>query len=78
MGTPTQPRAQQDVSVTMLKLMPSRVLIVDDDRDTRLLLDSLLSSDGHTCELASDAASAMAFVDSRRPSQATHHGRCGA
>ncbi|MGA3124243.1 MAG: sigma-54 dependent transcriptional regulator [Polyangiaceae bacterium] len=46
--------------------MQSRVLIVDDDRDTRLLLDSLLSSDGHACELASDAASAMALVDSRR------------
>ncbi|MGA3124348.1 MAG: sigma 54-interacting transcriptional regulator [Polyangiaceae bacterium] len=48
--------------------MQSRVLIVDDDRDTRLLLDSLLSSDGHghACELASDAASAMACLDSRR------------
>ncbi len=44
--------------------MQSRGLIVDDDRDTRMLLESLLSADGHSCELAADAAAAMRSLES--------------
>jgi two-component system response regulator HydG len=44
--------------------MQSRVLIVDDDRDSRLILESLLSSDGHACELVPDAAAALRSVES--------------
>ena len=45
--------------------MQSRVLIVDDDRDTRLLLESLLSQDGHACEVVPDATAAIRSVESR-------------
>jgi two-component system response regulator HydG len=42
---------------------PSRVLIVDDDAEMREALQAVLSADGHVCDLAVDAASAMAAVD---------------
>jgi two-component system response regulator HydG len=50
--------------VVILDPVQSRVLIVDDDRDTRLLLGSLLSADGHACELAADAVAAMRSLES--------------
>jgi two-component system response regulator HydG len=43
--------------------MQSRLLIVDDDRDMREALGSLLSDEEHTCELAEDAAAALDIVD---------------
>jgi len=43
--------------------MQSRVLIVDDDRDTIETLEGVLSADGHACELAPDAATAIRSVD---------------
>jgi two-component system response regulator HydG len=46
--------------------MPSHLLIVDDDAEMRGLLGSLFSSDGHACELAADAAAALAIVE-RQP-----------
>ena len=45
--------------------MQSRVLIVDDDADTREMLQSILSDDGYACELASDAPTAIRSVDAR-------------
>jgi two-component system response regulator HydG len=42
---------------------PSRVLIVDDDGEMREALQAALSADGHVCDLAVDAASAVAAVD---------------
>jgi two-component system response regulator HydG len=45
--------------------MQSRLLIVDDDRDMREALGSLLSDEGHTCELAEDAAAALDIVDAQ-------------
>jgi two-component system response regulator HydG len=45
--------------------MDSRVLIVDDDLDTRVVLESLLSADGYTCELAADAPTALRRIDDR-------------
>jgi two-component system, sensor histidine kinase and response regulator len=38
----------------------TRVLVVDDDRVTRLILEELLSSNGYAVELAADAASGLA------------------
>jgi two-component system, NtrC family, response regulator HydG len=43
--------------------MQSRVLIVDDDRETSETLEDVLSADGHACELAADAATAIRSVD---------------
>ncbi len=43
--------------------MRSRVLIVDDDFDMREALGILISGDGHTCELAPDAATALEIVE---------------
>lgn len=43
--------------------MQSRVLIVDDDRDAIETLEDVLSADGHACELAPDAATAIRSVD---------------
>ena len=45
--------------------MQSRLLIVDDDPDMREALANLFSSQGHACEVASDAASALALVAKR-------------
>ena len=42
--------------------MQSRLLIVDDDRDMRDALGSLFSAEGHACELAADATSALDLV----------------
>ena len=42
---------------------PSRLLIVDDDPDMREALGSLFAVEGHGCELAADAASALELVD---------------
>jgi two-component system, NtrC family, response regulator HydG len=43
--------------------MQSRMLIVDDDIDMREGLAMLFSGDGHACELAADAAAALAIVE---------------
>jgi two-component system response regulator HydG len=42
--------------------MQSRLLIVDDDRNMRDALGSLFSAEGHACELAADATSALDLV----------------
>jgi two-component system response regulator HydG len=42
--------------------MQSRLLIVDDDAEMREALGGLFSGDGHACELAADAASALDLV----------------
>lgn len=43
--------------------MPSRLLIVEDDAEMREALGSLFSGEGHVCELAADATSALALVN---------------
>ncbi len=43
--------------------MQSRLLIVDDDHETREGLGRLFSGAGHACELAPDAASALERID---------------
>ena len=43
--------------------MQSRLLIVDDDREMREVLGTLLSGEGHTCELAASAATALKIVE---------------
>src|SRR3984957_14029792 len=43
--------------------MQARVLIVDDDLDMREPLDTLFSGEGHACELAADATSALEIVE---------------
>ncbi len=43
--------------------MQPRLLIVDDDRDMREALSALFASDGHVCEVAASAASALELVD---------------
>jgi two-component system response regulator HydG len=43
--------------------MRSRVLVVDDDADIREALRGLFSVDDHDCEVAPDAATALAIVD---------------
>jgi two-component system response regulator HydG len=43
--------------------MQSRLLIVDDDDEMRDALSRLLSGQGHACEVAADAASALGLVD---------------
>src|SRR5580693_2305376 len=45
--------------------MHSRLLIVDDDREMREALESLFTGQGHACELAADAATALDMVDQR-------------
>jgi len=41
----------------------ARVLIVDDDPEMRDALQLVLSADGHVCDVADNAVSAMAVVD---------------
>ncbi|HEY5242001.1 MAG TPA: sigma-54 dependent transcriptional regulator [Polyangiaceae bacterium] len=43
--------------------MQSRLLIVDDDREMREVLGTLLSSEGQTCELAANATAALKIVE---------------
>jgi two-component system response regulator HydG len=43
--------------------MPSHLLIVDDDPTTREGLGSLFSGEGHTCQLAADATSALRLIE---------------
>jgi two-component system response regulator HydG len=43
--------------------MQSRVLIVDDDAEMREALELVFSADGHGCQLAADAASALEIVN---------------
>ena len=43
--------------------MQSRLLIVDDDAEMREALEAVFSADGHDCELAADALTAMSVVD---------------
>ena len=48
----------------------ARVLVVDDERSMRELLEIVLVKGGHAVELASDAASALqAFAIGRRGSE---------
>ena len=42
--------------------MQSRVLIVDDDREMREVLDLMFTAEGHACELAGDAQTALELV----------------
>ena len=46
--------------------MGSNVLIVDDDLDTRELIQSILASDGHACESVADAVAAIQHVERGR------------
>jgi len=43
--------------------MQSRVLIVDDDAEMREALEAMFSADGHGCELAANAATALEIVE---------------
>src|ERR1700677_5134261 len=43
--------------------MQSRMLIVDDDAEMRTALDILFSGEGHACELAPDAVTALEIVE---------------
>jgi two-component system response regulator HydG len=43
--------------------MQSRVLIVDDDAEMRQALEEVFSADGHGCEVAADALTALEFVE---------------
>src|ERR1700722_127580 len=43
--------------------MQSRVLIVDDDAEMREALEAVFSAEGHGCELAADAMTALKIVD---------------
>ena len=45
--------------------MQPRMLIVDDDPEMREALGNLFSREGHSCELAADAVSALDLVDRR-------------
>ncbi len=47
--------------------MRARLLIVDDDTETRETLGTLFAVDGHACELAADAEAALQAVDRRLP-----------
>lgn len=47
--------------------MHSRMLIVDDDAEMREALDLVFSADGHGCELAPDAMTALEMVDRQTP-----------
>ena len=47
----------------MGSVMQSRVLIVDDDRETLETLEHLLSTDGYACDLAPDAAAAIRSME---------------
>lgn len=46
---------------------PARILIVDDERQNRQLLEVLLAADGHLLDTASGAEEALALVLRQRP-----------
>ena len=48
--------------------MPIDILIVDDERDIRDLVAGVLSDEGYECRTAGDSDSALAALDTRRPS----------
>jgi two-component system nitrogen regulation response regulator NtrX len=48
--------------------MPIDILIVDDERDIRELVAGVLSDEGYECRTAGDSNSALAALDTRRPS----------
>jgi len=48
--------------------MPIEILIVDDERDIRELVAGVLSDEGFECRTAGDSDSALAALDTRRPS----------
>jgi two-component system, NtrC family, nitrogen regulation response regulator NtrX len=48
--------------------MPIDILIVDDERDIRELVAGVLSDEGYDCRTAGDSDSALAALDTRRPS----------
>lgn len=48
--------------------MPIDILIVDDERDIRELVAGVLSDEGYECRTAGDSDSALAALDTRRPS----------
>lgn len=48
--------------------MALEILIVDDERDIRELVAGVLSDEGYECRTAGDSTSALAEIDTRRPS----------
>jgi CheY-like chemotaxis protein len=46
---------------------PARILIVDDERQNRQLLEVLLTAEGYLLDTASSAAEALVLVAQRRP-----------
>lgn len=44
-----------------------RILVVDDDQNTRLLAERVLTSAGHVVEAVGTAQEGMGAIDSRRP-----------
>jgi CheY-like chemotaxis protein len=47
--------------------MPPRILIVDDERQNRQLLEVLLAPEGYVLDMANGAAEALALVARQRP-----------
>jgi two-component system response regulator HydG len=54
---------QYAIEAATVVTMQARMLIVDDDLDMREALDVLFSGEGHACELAADATSALEIVE---------------
>lgn len=49
-------------------MMALDILVVDDERDIRELVAGILEDEGYECRTAGDSATALAEVDSKRPS----------
>lgn len=47
--------------------LPSRILVVDDERQNRQLLEVLLAADGHLVDTANGAEEALVVVGRQRP-----------